>query len=313
MSSHWARIGESGTVAGMRIMVFIQRRLGRWPFQLALWPVIFWYFVTQGTARRASQDYLTRLNPQLSHQPVARFWLSYRHFLGFGSALMDKVAAWSGSITEAQLRGSGFGDFAKAIDEGRGGIVLVSHHGNLDIANSMARSHPTLEMTVLMHTRNAGKFNQMLKQVTGQPRPDILEVTEIAPGTAQELAERITRGGFVVIAADRIPVSGERMRPVPFLGAPALLPEGPFLLAALLRCPVYELSCVRVDEHFQVDFTLFDDTTELPRRDRDAWISAAMQRYADALTQKVRSQPLQWFNFYPFWLNDNEQLRDTTA
>lgn len=313
MNSHWARIGESGTIAGMRIMVFIQRRLGRWPFQLVLWPVILWYFVTQRTARYASQDYLTRIDPALEHRPATRLWRSYLHFLGFGSALMDKVAAWSGSITEQQLSGQGFQAFSAAIAEGRGGIVLVSHHGNLDIANSMARTQPTLNMTVLMHTRNAGKFNEMLKQVTGQPRPDILEVTEITPGTAQDMAERIARGGFVVIAADRIPVSGERMRAVPFLGAPALFPEGPFLLATLLRCPVYELGCVREGESFQIDFTLFDDTAELSRRDREAWICNAMHRYADGLAQRVRRQPLQWFNFYPFWLNKNEQLHDTTA
>lgn len=313
MSTHWARIGESGTIFGMRIMVFIQRRLGRWPFQLVLWPVIFWYFVTQRTARAASQDYLMRIEPALAHQPAAKRWRSYQHFLGFGGALMDKVAAWSGSITEEQLDGEGFQAFGDAIDEGRGGIVLVSHHGNLDIANSMARNHPQLKMTVLMHTRNAGKFNEMLKQVTGQPRPDILEVTEITPGTAQEMAERIAGGGFIVIAADRIPVSGERMRAVSFLDAPALFPEGPFLLAALLRCPVYQLGCVREGHRFRIDFTPFDDTAELPRRDREAWLSGAMQRYADSLARNVRRQPLQWFNFYPFWLNDNEQLHETTT
>jgi predicted LPLAT superfamily acyltransferase len=306
MSTHWAKIGESGTIVGMRIMVFIQRRLGRWPFQLVLWPVILWYFVTQPTARAASQEYLTRIEPALAHRPAARRWRSYRHFLGFGTALMDKVAAWSGSITEKQLCGPGFKAFSAAIANGRGGIVLVSHHGNLDIANSMARHHPQLQMTVLMHTRNAGKFNEMLKQVTGQPRPDILEVTEITPGTAQTLAERIADGGFVVIAADRIPVSGERMRALSFLGVPALFPEGPFLLSALLRCPVYELGCVREGEHFRIDFSFFDDTAEIPRRDREAWIGSAMQRYADNLAHSVRRHPLQWFNFYPFWLDDND-------
>lgn len=313
MNTHWARVGESGTIAGMQIMVFIQRRLGRWPFQLVLWPVIFWYFVTQSCARRVSQDYLTRLDPELKHKPLSRIWRSYLHFLAFGGALMDKVAAWSGSITEEQLTGKGFEAFSSAIEQGRGGIILVSHHGNLDVANSMARSQPTLQMTVLMHTRNAGKFNEMLKRVTGQARPDILEVTEITPGTAQDMAERIAQGGFVVIAADRIPVSGERMRAVPFLGAPALFPEGPFLLATLLRCPVYELNCVRVGDRFHIDFTLFGDTAGLPRREREAWIADAMQRYADGLAEKVRKQPLQWFNFYPFWLNDNEQFHDTTA
>lgn len=313
MSQHWARIGESGTVVGMQIMVFIQRRLGRWPFQIALWPVIMWYFLSQSTARRASQQYLVRLYPELATQPLARLWRSYLHFLSFGSALMDKISAWSSPIDGARLQGDGFSRFTSAIEQGQGGIVLVSHHGNLDIANSLARYHPTLDMTVLMHTRNASKFNQLLEQVTGQVRPDVLEVTEITPATAQELAERIGRGGFVVIAADRIPVSGERMRALSFLGDQALFPEGPFLLATLLRCPIYLLSCVREGGHFRIGFSLFDDTSELPRKARDAWISSSMQRYADKLAASVVQQPLQWFNFYPFWLNDSGHRNDDNA
>ncbi|WP_394240132.1 hypothetical protein [Halopseudomonas laoshanensis] len=313
MSTHWAKIGESGTIAGMQIMVFVQRRLGRWPFQIVLWPVILWYFLTQGTARQASQRYLVRIDPQLAHRPAARWWRSYRHFLSFGSALMDKVEAWSGAIAKKRLRGDGFDRFSSTIEQGRGGIVLVAHHGNLDIANSLARYHPGLNMTVLMHTRNAGKFNLMLEKVTGQARPDILEVTEITPVTAQEMAERISRGGFIVIAADRIPMSGERMRALSFLGDQARFPEGPFLLAALLKCPVYLLSCVRDGHHFQIDFTPFADTSALPRKERDAWIADAMQRYADTLAVTVRRHPLQWFNFYPFWLNDSGHPNDDIA
>jgi predicted LPLAT superfamily acyltransferase len=280
---------------------------------MALWPVIFWYFVINGSARKASQQYLTRLDPQLQTRPLALFWRSYLHFFSFGSALMDKVAAWSGSISDQRLQGDGFRNFATCIDQGRGGIVLVTHHGNLDIANALSRLHPSLDLTVLMHTRNASKFNTMLEQVTGQVRPDILEVTDITPATAQDLAARIARGGFIVIAADRIPVSGARMRAVPFLGGHALFPEGPFLLATLLRCPVYEMACVRNGDNFQIDFAPFDDTSDLPRRERGAWIAAAMQRYAEALEQRVRQQPLQWFNFFPFWLDDNGHRDDDFA
>ncbi|WP_150303259.1 LpxL/LpxP family acyltransferase [Pseudomonas saliphila] len=311
--SHWARIGERGSLRGMQAMVFIQRRLGRWPFLLVLRPVILWYFLSHRTARRASADYLCRLDPSLERRPFALFWQSYRHFLQFGDALMDKVAAWSDSIGEDRLRGDGFRHFGEAIRAGRGGIVLVAHHGNLDIANALARYHPELDLTVMMHTRNAGKFNALLERVTGQPRPNVLEVTEIGPATAQELAERIQRGGFVVIAADRIPITGARLRQLSFLGDNAAFPEGPFLLAMLLRCPLYTLSCVRDDQGFQIDFELFDDLTDLPRKARDAWIGRAMPRFADQLAVRVRQHPLQWFNFYPFWQSDTGNTHDDNA
>lgn len=304
---HWAQIGERGTLLGMQLLVWIQRNLGRWPFQLVLWPVMLWYFISHGTARRASCDYWRRLEPALAKQPLRLYWRSFRHFMSFGNTLMDKVEGWSKPVGDARLSGDGVTHFARAMQTGLGGVVLVAHHGNLDIANAMAERHPTLDLLVLMHTRNAGKFNQLLEQVTGRPRPQILEVTEITPATAQMLAERIAAGGFVVIAADRPPVNGGRQRAVEFLGAPATFPEGPFWLAALLRCPLYTLSCMRIDERFHIEFSEFDDTRQLQRKARQQWLAAAMQRYADTLACWVRKQPLQWYNFFPFWLADTHE------
>lgn len=311
MNRHWAQIGERGTLVGMTIMVAIQRHLGRWPFQLVLWPVMLWYFLLHATARRASQAYLQRLDPTLAQRPLARRWRSYRHFLAFGDALMDKVAAWSGEIADERLEGDGTARFGDAIETGLGGVILVAHHGNLDVVNALAERHPALDLTVMMHTRNAGKFNALLERVSGKPRPRILEVSELTPATAQTLAERIQRGGYVVIAADRIPLAGGRTRRLDFLGGQALFPEGPFWLAALLRCPLYTLACVRDGSAFRIDFERFDDTRELTRQRRTAWIAEAMQRHADQLARRVQHRPLQWFNFYPFWLNASGHLDDT--
>ncbi|MCE8034134.1 glycosyl transferase [Billgrantia tianxiuensis] len=313
MNRHWARIGERGTLAGMTLMVAIQRHLGRWPFRLVLAPVMLWYFLAHATARRASQSYLQRLYPALERRPLARWWHSYRHFLTFGDALMDKVAAWSGDIADGRLTGPGIERFTAAIDGGRGGLILVAHHGNLDVANALAERHPGLELTVLMHTRNARKFNALLERVTGRPRPHVLEVSAITPATAQALAERIHTGGYVVIAADRLSLSGGRTQCLDFFGDRAMFPEGPFWLAALLRCPLYTLACVREDGSFRIDFEAIDDTGNLPRRQREAWISEAMQRHADHLAERVRQHPLQWFNFYPFWMNDTGFHHDDTA
>jgi len=58
---HWAAIDEVGFVAGMRLMFWICRMFGRWPFRLALYPVLAWYVLTQPRARRASCDYLARV------------------------------------------------------------------------------------------------------------------------------------------------------------------------------------------------------------------------------------------------------------
>lgn len=297
---HWASIGERGTLTGMMLMVRL-RRLGEWPFRLVLGPVILWYYLAHRLARQASREYLARLMPELKQRPIAWRLRSLRHFFTFGQALMDKVAAWNGEHAPETLNGTGVDNFREAFAEGHGGLVLVSHHGNLDVVNALSEQHANLQLTVLMHTRNAQKFNQLLERATGRRQPDILDVSDLSPASAQQLDQRIRDGGFVVIAADRISPSEQRYRQLEFLGADAGFPEGPFVLATLLRCPVYYLSCVRENNSFTVTFDKFDDTSRLARADREAWMADAMQRHVALLEQQVRRHPMQWFNFYPFW------------
>lgn len=302
-STHWARLQESGSVAGMRAMVWIRRRLGRLPFRLMLGPVILYYYLGRGVARRASRDYLERVWPLYAgHPPRQRLRLGLRHLMAFGQSLMDKVDAWSDMPLEVRLTPEDRTRLDEAIRGGRGGLMLVSHVGNLEICSAMGETRDDFHVTQLMHTHNSRKFNQLLERSTHRRGPEIIEVSEITPATAMHLAERINAGGFVVIAADRIPLGDEgRVRRLDFLGAPAAFPEGPFWLATLLRCPIYTLSCLRDGGVHRVEFRPFDDTTRLRRVDRDAWREAAMRRYVAWLTDQCRRYPLQWFNFFPFW------------
>ncbi|WP_224419375.1 MULTISPECIES: glycosyl transferase [unclassified Modicisalibacter] len=303
---HWARIQESGSVAGMRIMVWIRRRLGPLPFRFMLAWVILYYYLRRPLARRASQRYLRRIWPlHAGHPPRGLKRLVLRHFWAFGQSLMDKVAAWSGMPLDVRLEADHRARLDTAIRSGRGGLMLVSHHGNLEICSAMSETRDDFHVTQLMHTRNAEKFNTLLDRSTQRRGPEIVEVSEITPATAMRLAERINAGGFVVIAADRVPLADTgRTRDIDFLGEPAPFPEGPFWLAALLRCPIYTLGCVREGDHHRVTFEAFDDTAALRRRDRERWRETAMQRYAAWLTEQCRHYPLQWFNFFPFWHTD---------
>ncbi|MBU3009283.1 hypothetical protein [Cobetia amphilecti] len=339
--THWARLSETGSTTGMRLMVTIRRRLGAWPFRIALFPVLVWYFLLRGVARRASFDFLKRLEPELGG---VRLWTrSFAHFMQFGEAIMDKVSAWSGEIPLSSLTGTGPEDLRDAALRGEGGIILVAHHGNLDVINAIGERHD-IDLCALVHTRHAEKFNQLLEQATGRKPPQMIEVSEITPATAMALGDRVNRGGFVVIAADRVPIpptvddakadtnsveanTAEGSRPASpasaaasprvlhcdFIDQPAPFPQGPFMLAALLRCHVYTLSCIReqggAHPRFRVDFAPFDDSRAVKRSGREAWIQQAMQRHARHLEARVKRHPLQWFNFFDFW----HQAPDSTS
>jgi len=137
--------------------------------------------------------------------------------------------------------------------------------------------------------------------MAGASELELLQVTEFGPAVALVLKERIDRGEWVVIAGDRVPVHGGRTVDVRFLGGIAPLPVGPYLLGALLECPVHLLFCLRRAGTNYIYFEPFAERLAWPRAERDAALAREAQRFADRLEHYVRLDPLQWFNFYPFW------------
>ena len=59
---HWADLGETTFVGGTWFLYAVYRLLGRFPFRICLYPVVFTWWLGSGDARRASLDYLRRLH-----------------------------------------------------------------------------------------------------------------------------------------------------------------------------------------------------------------------------------------------------------
>ncbi len=107
---------------------------------------------------------------------------------------------------------------------------------------------------------------------------------------------------WVAIAGDRTPVRGdERISIAPFLGHDAPFPQGPYVLAHLLECPVYLMFCIRQDGVYRLYFEMFAERIKLPRRDKQAAIGEWAARYAKRLESFCLIDPFQWYNFYDFW------------
>jgi len=104
------------------------------------------------------------------------------------------------------------------------------------------------------------------------------------------------------MVGDRVPVTGNgRISWAPFLGEPAPFAQGPYILGAILKCPVYLLFCLRTSKKFQIYFEPFAKQIDLPRGDRNKAIARYVSRYAARLEYYVGLAPLQWFNFFDYW------------
>ena len=317
-ATHWAQISEAGAIGGMRFMFACFKFGGRPLFRVMLAPAILYYFLLNGRARHASLDWLRRLRAQGVVRGGWLYWLGFRHFWQFGMAIIDKLAVWKGDITIADVEVEGGHIVRELFAQGRGAVLIVSHHGNFEICRCLSARHPQMRLTVMVHTNNAQKFNRFFREQIGHTHTDLLQVTEITPATAMLLSERVERGEFVVIAGDRVPVNspGNSLY-ADFLGERAPFPAGPFTLAAILRVPLVSLFCARdpqLQNRYRIRFEWLSQTTQITRKQRPQYLQQLVDDYARQLEAQCRRHPLQWFNFFDFWRQPTAPLTaDTTA
>ena len=165
-----------------------------------------------------------------------------------------------------------------------------------------ARWREGLRVTILVHTAHAQQFNRILSRLNPQATVRLLQVTDFSPAMAMALADRVAAGEFIAIAADRVPVQGERTCRARFLGAEADFPAGPWLIASLLRCPVWGLSCLHDGDGYASRIDLLAEQVTLPRADRQAALDACAETLSGWLAGCLRQSPYDWFNFYDFWM-----------
>ena len=302
---HWSRIGESGTLIGMKFLLLVFRIFGRTGFLIFLFPVMSYYYLFRKEARQASKQYLKQIKPFLPVEQQASL-SSFQHFLMFGEILLDKLLVWMGHIRKEDVVFETPDTIEKIENSGKGGIIIVSHLGNFEVCSALANQAPGMHLTILVYTRHAEKFNTLMKRVTGQADVEIMQVTDVSPATAMLLSDRVNAGEHIVIAGDRTPVTGQkRISRVKFLGRLALMPQGAFILAELLKCPIYLMFCLKQQAQYHVYLELFTERLKLPnRKERLQKLNNIVQRYASRLEHYCLKAPMQWFNFFPFW-NDS--------
>jgi predicted LPLAT superfamily acyltransferase len=304
MKNHWADIEERGIVWGMNLLLKIHLIFGRKVLQFFLYPVVSYYWLSNRKARASSREYLERISHYVDQPDINNgLKCGYQHFISFANALIDKLAAWCGSFTLNVIEFYGREPIINHIDQGQGVLILGSHLGNLEVCRVIAQLRNKVTINVLVHTKHTEKFNKLLNQYATSGRLNLIQVSGINAATAMLLQDKIEAGELGIIAADRTPISGQgaRTSQTEFLGKMAHFPQGPFILALLLKCPVYTLFCLKQKDKQIIYFDHFSEGRTVPRKERAVVIQQWVEDYAARLQNYCLKAPLQWFNFYDFW------------
>lgn len=305
---HWANRHERGHRLFLKLTSLMVRYLPLPVMRAATFLIVLYFYLTSPAERRHIRTYHQRLRRMFPDAPIPAVAPVYRHFVTFGEAIADRFAVWQHKIRYEDLVLHDPDDIYAEIRkhrEQRGQIFVCSHLGNVEICRALVSHHEGFRLNVLVHSKHAEAFNRALKEA-GASDISLVQVSDLDAAKMLELAQKLDRGEWIAIAADRTPVRGEKTVPTPFLGTPAPLPQGAWLLAGLLKAKTNTLFVLKQQGRYHLRLRKFADVPQWPRGARDEAIADSARRYAAVLAQEAATSPLQWFNFYDFW-NDDAQ------
>ena len=302
-SQHWAKQNERGN----RFFLYLTRLIVKYfplgGIRFVTFWVVFYFFITSRKMRtyiRCYQENLQQTYPEikLPNFPV------FRQFLHFGEAITDRFAVWQRKIRYKDLIIDDADNLYADMDSigQRGQILVCSHFGNIEICRALVGSghHPNFRLNVLVHNRHAEEFNKALVEAGADELP-LIQVEDLDAQKMLELSQRIEQGEWIAIAADRIPIRGDKTETVTFLSKKAEFPQGAWLLASLLKTKINTVFCLKENGKYRLQLRRFSDGIKGRGSERHLAIQQAMQQYANSLAKESAKNPLLWFNFYDFW------------
>ncbi len=181
--------------------------------------------------------------------------------------------------------------------EGRRLILLTGHLGNWELGSVLA-GHTGLPLAVVYVPdafAEAERFRSFLRSFG--------DVREIPIHPEDRLASlpvlrAFEEGRVVALQGDRD--WNDQGVSMPFFGAAANFPLGPFLLARLSGAALVPVFVV-YDERYRFEIEIGEPIEVERTSDREADTRHALTAWLGVLEDAVRRWPTQWYTFYDFW------------
>jgi predicted LPLAT superfamily acyltransferase len=281
-------------------ITFLSQKWGRWVFLVFAWFVATGYFLFFPRRVGSSTRIYQALYPHRNR--IFHLWCTWRQFHNFTHVFLDRyLLQVSDQITYTS---EGVENLEQAINKGNGGILLMSHMGNWDVAAHLLKGKlKNLRLLLYMGVKQKEQIEQIQKETLAQSGIRIIAVDE-GGGSPLDLVEGIKfieSGGVVSLTGDLVWKKTQRTIPVKFLGQEVLLPEAPHLFALLSGAPLFIFFAFRMGKNkyrFNMSEPIY--IAAASRDERAGAIRHSAQKYADILEATLRNHPLQWYHFEPF-------------
>lgn len=288
-----------GAVWGWKTLVGMTRVLGRWPmYGLMMWFALF-YMAFAKPHRQGVLAYLRRKTPSLGGLGLLR--RTYGVFLRFACSLIDRFVVMLRGPAAFTFEREGAVEAREALADG--GILLTAHMGNPDLgaATMKAAGEAGLPVAMVQYASAQDPYRQLIEDlVPPDKRPRVIEINAQSEMASLEITRALREGWVVALKVDR--VADARAVQVELFGAPARIPSGPFLIAALARKPVVTFACFKDGPSTYRVLAGPPKTYRFTSRaERGADLERWGQEWALQLEDWARRYPDQWYNFHDLW------------
>ena len=283
-----------------RCLTLVSNVLGAWFFTLFARGVAAGYFLLFPARVAIGTHFYRALFPQRSR--LFHLYCTWRQFQNFTTLYLDRFRLQTGRPVEYTF--SGRGHLLAARDSGQGGIILMSHMGNWEIAAHLLRRNiPDLPLMLVMGSRARDEIEHLQKQDLSASGIRVLAVDQAAgsPFSLVEALSFLRDGGFISMAGDTTWQAEERTVAVDFLGHTARLPETAHTLALVSGAPLFIFFATKRDRdryHFSVSPPIL--VAARSRAQRRQAIQRSAQTYADLMQTHLKTAPFEWYHFERF-------------
>ena len=283
---------SKGGKTGYGIFIFILKKIGVLPAYLLLILVSAYYYLFSWKSSKALWYYFRkRLRFSVSTSLVKL----YSNYFWFGQAIIDRIVVMSEIKNRFTFNFDGEHHLHEMVKNGKGGLLLSAHLGNWEIAGHLLKRLNT-RINIVMFDGEHQQLKQYLENTTGQRNANIIVIKDNI-SHIYEIMEALNKNELVCMHADRF-LPGNKTLSIDFLGAKAKFPQGPFALATKLDVPV---SFVFAMKESLSHYHFFATPGTIYKRKENTSPDYVLQKFAEAMTEKIKRYPSQWYNYYDFW------------
>ncbi len=281
-------------------LVRVTKLLGPWFFLLVAKGIATGYFMLSVRRRSISRDFYAVLFPGKSR--AYHYYAAWKQFLNFTHIYLDRFIQREVRSLDYTIDGREHVVAAHKLK--KGGILLMSHMGNWEVAaHLLTKVLPDLKLLLYMGIQDKEEIEKIQKQSI---RGDGIRVIGVdhnsgSPFDIVEGMRFLQNGGFVSMAGDVVWRDDQRTITGTFLGRQVRIPEAPFVLALVSGAPLIVFFAFRTPTG-RYRFTALPPihVSAPTRQARKAVIRSAAQCYLHHMEAALRNHPFEWYHFNPF-------------